>query len=98
MEAAAAQSAGKFIEQGLLGAAVVALVIALCLCVRHIISLYKEKDGIRIQQIADTKIALEAVAKSTDNLDSAEQRMVQNTDATKELLAVTRALLNKGQV
>ena len=74
------------------------LVLALIFCVRHIIVLYGDKDTIRLQQIADTRVALEAVAKSTDNLNSAEERMVANTDATKELLAVTRSLVNKGQV
>jgi hypothetical protein len=86
-----------FLDQGLLGAAVVALVIALGLCLRHIITLYKEKDAIRKEQIGDTKIALEAVAKSTDNLNSAEERMAMQTEATKELLAVTRSLMNKGR-
>lgn len=98
MESNATQVAGKFIEQGLLGSAVVALVIALCLCIRHIVFLYKDKDTVRLQQISDVKIALEAVAKSTDNLNNAEERMAENNIATKELLAVTRALQNKGQV
>lgn len=74
------------------------MVLALVFCVNHIIKLYSEKDAVRLQQINDVKIALEAVAKSTDNLTSAEQRMAENTIATKELLAVTRALHNKGQV
>lgn len=109
MDQAASGIAAKYIEQGLLGAAVVALVIAVCLCVRHIIKLYREKeeqatklnaekDAIRIQQIADTKIALEAVAKSTDNLSSTEDRMAENNAAMKEFLAVARSLLNKGQI
>jgi len=74
------------------------LVLAVIFLTNHIIKLYKDKDDVRKEQIADTRIALEAVAKSTDNLNSAEERMVQNTDATKELLAVTRSLLNKGQI
>lgn len=96
MEQIAAQAAGNYIDQGLLGSAVVALVIALCLCIRHIVTLYKEKDAIRLEQISDTKVALEAVAKSTDNLESAEERMSLQTEASKELIAVARSLMNKG--
>lgn len=70
------------------------LVLTVIFLANHIIKLYGEKDDIRLQQISDTKVALEAVAKSTDNLNSAEERMVANTDATKELLAILR---NRGQ-
>ena len=67
-------------------------------CVRHIISLYGEKDAIRLTQISDTKLALDAVSKSTENINSAEERMALNNEAVKELLAVTRAMMNKGQL
>lgn len=74
------------------------LVLALIFCVRHIITLYKAMDAIRLTQISDTKLALDAVTKSTENINSAEERMSLNNEAVKELLAVTRSLINKGQL
>lgn len=71
------------------------LTLALIFCVRHIISLYGEKDTIRLQQINDTKIALEAVTKSTDNLNNAEDRMTEQTALLKEWVIVTRAQQTK---
>ena len=94
MDAKAIQSA---FEAGPIGVAVL-LTLALMFCVRHIISLYKEKDAIRLTQISDTKLALDAVSKSTENINSAEERMALNNEAVKELLAVTRAMMNKGQL
>jgi len=95
MDAGAVQA---YLDQGLLGVTIVVLAGAMVFCVRHIIVLYGRIDGIRKDQINDTRIALEAVSKSTDNLNSAEERMVANTEATKELLAVTRSMMNRGQV
>lgn len=67
MEATAINAAGKFVEQGLLGAAVVALVIALCLCVRHIVKLYE-----KISLLQDTaKVdALASLASVTSALNT----------------------------
>lgn len=58
----------------------------------------KKIDDIRVEQISDTKIALDVVAKSTDKMASAEERMVLQTEANRELIAVAKVLLNKGQV
>ncbi len=58
----------------------------------------KKIDEIRLQQISDVKLALEVVSKSTDRMASAEERMGLQTEANKELVAVAKALLNKGQV
>lgn len=58
----------------------------------------KKIDDIRVQQISDTKLALDVVAKSTEKMASAEERMVLQTEANRELLAVAKVLLNKGQV
>lgn len=58
----------------------------------------KKIDGIRVEQIKDTKLALEVVAKSTEKMASAEERMALQTEASKEMLAVAKVLLNKGQV
>lgn len=58
----------------------------------------KKIDDIRVEQIKDTKLALEVVAKSTDKMASAEERMALQTEASKEMLAVAKVLLNKGQV
>lgn len=55
-------------------------------------------DSIRLQQIGDTKIALEAVAKSTDNVAESEERQKAQTEATKELVAMVKVLINKGQL
>lgn len=54
-------------------------------------TLTAEKDAIRVQQIGDTRIALEAVAKSTDNLEGAETRMVENNTLVKELITIFRS-------
>lgn len=62
------------------------------------ISKDKKIDEIRAQQILDTKIALEAVAKSTDRIADAEERQHAQTEATKELVAMVRVIINKGQV
>lgn len=72
------------------------LTAALIFCVRHIIVMYGEKDAIRLQQINDTKIALEAVSKSTDNLTNAEERMTEQTALLKEWVIVTRNAQSKG--
>ena len=58
----------------------------------------KKIDDIRVEQIKDTKLALEVVAKSTDKMASAEERMSLQTEASKEVLAVAKVLLNKGQI
>ena len=94
MDATAIQSA---FEAGPWGVCAL-LVLALIFCVRHIITLYTAMDAIRLTQISDTKLALDAVTKSTENINSAEERMALNNEAVKELLAVTRAMMNKGQV
>lgn len=94
MDAVSIQSA---YEAGPIGLAAL-LTVALIFCVHHIIKLYAEKDVIRLQQISDTKIALEAVSKSTENLDNAEQRMSEQTALLKEWVIVARAQQNKGQL
>lgn len=68
MDAVAAQSAGKFIEQGLLGAAVVALVIALCLCVRHIIKLYDKIGSLQDTAKTDALASLRSVTTALDTV------------------------------
>lgn len=68
------------------------------LCIVGLVWQNKKIDTIRVQQISDVKVALEAVAKSTENISSAEERMAANTEATKELVAMARVLINKGQV
>lgn len=73
------------------------LTLALMFCVRHIIKLYADKDVIRKEQINDTKIALEAVSKSTDNLENTEQRMSEQTALLKEWVIVARAQQSRGQ-
>lgn len=85
----------SLLEAGPYGIAAL-LALAVIFLIRHIITLYKEKDDIRLEQINDTKQALQAVAKSTDNLASAEDRMTAQTEATKELVAMARGILNKG--
>lgn len=94
MDATAIQSA---FEAGPWGVCAL-LALALMFCVRHIITLYTAMDAIRLTQISDTKLALDAVSKSTENINSAEERMALNNEAVKELLAVTRSLINKGQL
>lgn len=79
-----------FLEAGPYG--IIALLLA------FIAYLLKKIDDIRLQQINDVKIAMEVVSKSTDNLNGAEERMAENNTAMKELLAVVRSLINKGQV
>lgn len=56
----------------------------------------KKIDEIRVQQIGDTKVAMEAVTKSTDNLNNAEERMTEQTALLKEWVIVSRAQQNKG--
>lgn len=56
----------------------------------------KKIDEIRVQQIGDTKIAMEAVTKSTDNLNNAEERMTEQTALLKEWVIISRAQQNKG--
>jgi len=73
------------------------LTLALMFCVRHIIKLYADKDVIRKEQINDTKIALEAVSKSTDKLENTEQRMSEQTALLKEWVIVARAQQSRGQ-
>lgn len=58
----------------------------------------KRIDDIRMQQISDLKMSIDTVSKSTDKMASAEERMVVQTEASKELLAVAKVLLNKGKV
>lgn len=58
----------------------------------------KKIDGIRLEQIADTKTALSVVAKSTENISKADERQLAQTEASKELVAMVRVLINKGQV
>ncbi len=68
------------------------------LCIAGLIWQNKKIDDIRIQQIADTKTALDVVAKSTDNISRADERQLAQTEASKELIAMIRVLINKGQV
>lgn len=68
MDAVAAQSAGKFIEQGLLGAAVVALVIALCLCIRHIVKLYDKIGSLQDQAKTDALSSLSSVTSALNTV------------------------------
>jgi len=68
------------------------------LCLAAVVWQNKKIDQIRLQQISDVRVALDAVTKSTENINSAEERMALNNEAVKELLAVTRAMMNKGQV
>lgn len=68
MDSTAALAAGKFIEQGLLGAAVVALVIALCLCVRHIIKLYDKIGSLQDQGKLDALASLSSVTTALNTV------------------------------
>lgn len=68
MDAAATEAAGKFIEQGLLGSAVVALVIALCLCVRHIIKLYDKIGALQDTAKTDALASLKSVTQALDTV------------------------------
>lgn len=70
----------------------------MALCIGGLVWQNKKIDTIRVQQISDVKVALEAVAKSTDNLSKQEDRQLAQTEATKELVAMVRLLINKGQV
>lgn len=93
------EEAGKvFIEAGLLGATVFVLAVVVGLMARHIITLYKERDEIRVEQHADTKASIVAITKALESIDTAQERMAANTEASKELLAVVRSMVNKGQV
>lgn len=58
----------------------------------------KKIDTIRVEQNNDTKTSIAAVAKALDSINTAQERMHANTEASKELLAVVRAMVNKGQV
>lgn len=66
------------------------------LCIAGLIWQNKKIDSIRVQQINDTKLALEAVSKSTDNLNNAEDRMTEQTALLKEWVIVARAQQNRG--
>ena len=68
MENAASEVAGKFIEQGLLGSAIVALVIALCLCVRHIIKLYDKISSLQDTAKSDALTSLKSVTQALDTV------------------------------
>lgn len=64
METTAIDAAGKFIEAGLLGAAVVALTIALALCVRHIIKLYDKISALQETAKTDALASLSSVTQA----------------------------------
>lgn len=68
------------------------------LCVWRMLSQEKKIDDIRQEQIRDTKLALDVVAKSTDRIEDSEARSHAQTEASKELVAMMRVMLNKGQI
>lgn len=68
MDATATSVAAKFIEQGLLGSAVVALVVALCLCVRHIIKLYDRIGALQDTAKTDALASLKSVTTALDTV------------------------------
>lgn len=58
----------------------------------------KRIDEIRQEQIRDTKVALEAVSKSAQAISEADDRQTAQIEASKELVAMIKVLINKGQL
>lgn len=92
------QAGQVFISQGPLGASVFVLAVVVGLMARHIVTLYKQLDAIRVEQNNDTKTSIVAIAKALDSIDTAQERMNANTEASKELLAVVRSMVSRGQI
>lgn len=69
---------------------------AVALLIAAVVWQNKKIDEIRLQQINDTRVAFEAVSKSTDNLASAEERMSEQTAVLKEWIILQRAQQSKG--
>lgn len=58
----------------------------------------KKIDEIRQEQIRDTKVSLETVSKSLQAISEADDRQLAQIEASKELVAMIKVLINKGQL